>query len=410
MLTRVPGKLLRPLRRIRLHRRRWKSSSTASPTTRSTGSEVLRDFWRDFIAAVDDIKELRVTQVIDALDEMLAPHLFPPRADGTDPRKCPNCDNGRLSLKLGRFGGFIGCSNYPECRFTRQLSAGNDGDGDGGMRKLGEDPETGLEVTRALRAASAPMCSSVKPQDETASEKPKRAGLPKGVSPDEIDLDRALGLLSLPREVGRHPDDGEPIIAGIGRFGPYVQHGKTYANLDAGDDVLTDRPQPRGDADRGEEGARPAQGPALRRRSGPRARRASATRAARSWSRTAATAPMSATTASMPPCPRQDARGDHARQACRLLDARAAKRRRQARRRPAKRPPTRKRRGARRLRPPNPIRRRRNRQALPAPRRTKAPKAKPAKCPSPRRDRRPKPRWPRKAKGTAVDPGGLARP
>ena len=107
--------------------------------------DVLRDFWRDFIGAVDNIKELRITQVIDALDEMLAPHLFPPRPDGTDPRKCPNCENGRIGLKLGRFGGFVGCSNYPECKFTRQLTVG--ADGQGGMRKLGEDPDTGLEVT-----------------------------------------------------------------------------------------------------------------------------------------------------------------------------------------------------------------------------------------------------------------------
>src|SRR5436190_10525510 len=99
--------------------------------------DVLRDFWRDFIGAVDNIKELRITQVIDALDEMLAPHLFPPRPDGTDPRKCPNCENGRIGLKLGRFGGFIGCTNYPECRYTRPLTAG--ADGNGGMRKLGVD-------------------------------------------------------------------------------------------------------------------------------------------------------------------------------------------------------------------------------------------------------------------------------
>ena len=109
--------------------------------------ELLRDFWRDFTAAVGDIKELRVAQVIDALDEMLAPHLFPPREDGVDPRKCPNCETGKLSLKLGKFGGFIGCTNYPECRYTRQFSNGANGAPDGGMKKLGEDPATGLDVT-----------------------------------------------------------------------------------------------------------------------------------------------------------------------------------------------------------------------------------------------------------------------
>jgi len=199
--------------------------------------DLLRDFWREFTAAVGDIKELRVAQVIDALDEMLAPHLFPPRADGADPRKCPNCETGRLSLKLGKFGGFIGCTNYPECRYTRQLAPGNGANGgpDGGMKKLGEDPASGLEVT--LR--SGRFGPYIQLGEATEGEKPKRAGLPKGLSADDVDLDRALGLLSLPREIGKHPDDGEPIIAGVGRFGPYVQHGKTYANLTTGDDVLT---------------------------------------------------------------------------------------------------------------------------------------------------------------------------
>jgi DNA topoisomerase I len=195
--------------------------------------ELLRDFWRDFTAAVGDIKELRVAQVIDALDEMLGPHLFPPRADGTDPRKCPTCETGRLSLKLGKFGGFIGCTNYPECRFTRQFAAGNGGGGD---RKLGVDPASGLEVTvRNGRFGPYLQLGEVVAEGE----KPKRAALPKGVAPDDIELDRALALLSLPREVGKHSDDGEPIMAGIGRFGPYVQHGKTYANIGADEDVLS---------------------------------------------------------------------------------------------------------------------------------------------------------------------------
>jgi DNA topoisomerase-1 len=197
--------------------------------------DLLRDFWREFTAAVGDIKELRVAQVIDALDEMLAPHLFPPRADGSDPRKCPSCETGRLSLKLGKFGGFIGCTNYPECRYTRQLAPGNGANGGAdGIKKLGEDPATGLEVT--LR--SGRFGPYLQLGEASEGEKPKRAGLPKGLSPDDLDLARALGLLSLPREVGRDPEDGEPIVAGIGRFGPYVQHGKTYANLSADEDVL----------------------------------------------------------------------------------------------------------------------------------------------------------------------------
>ncbi len=197
--------------------------------------EVLKDFWRDFIGTVDEIKDLKISQVIDALDALLAPHLFPPRADGGDPRQCPNCSGGRLTLKLSKFGAFIGCSNYPECRYTRPLSTSADGSAEIGTKKLGEDPETGLEVT--LRGGR--FGPYVQLGEAVEGQKPKRASLRKGMAPDEVTLDVALKLLSLPREVGRHPEDGEPIRAGIGRFGPYVQHGKTYASLETGDDVFT---------------------------------------------------------------------------------------------------------------------------------------------------------------------------
>jgi DNA topoisomerase-1 len=199
--------------------------------------KVLRDFWIDFIGSVNDIKNLRVTQVLDALNDLLAPHIFPPHADGTDPRACPQCGTGKLSLKLGRFGAFIGCSNYPECNFTRQMTPGANG-GMNGTKVLGEDPETGLEVS--LRAGRfGPYLQLGEQSKEKGAEKPKRAGLPKGLSPEDVDLEKALALLALPREVGKHPEDGEPIIAGIGRFGPYVKHGKTYANLDSSEDVLS---------------------------------------------------------------------------------------------------------------------------------------------------------------------------
>ena len=196
--------------------------------------QLLRDFWRDFISAIDGTKDLKVSEVLTVLDEVLGPHLFPGRADGTDARQCSTCGNGRLSIKLGRFGAFIGCSNYPECRYTRQFSAGADGAPDGGTRLLGKDPETGLEVS--IRSGRfGPYIQLGEAQD---GEKPKRSSIPKGESLDDIDLARALALLSLPREVGRHPESGDPIVAGIGRFGPYVQHGKTYANLEPGDEVL----------------------------------------------------------------------------------------------------------------------------------------------------------------------------
>jgi DNA topoisomerase-1 len=195
---------------------------------------VLRDFWRDFIGAVDDIKDLRVSEVLDVLDEMLSPHLFPPSKDGSDPRVCPTCGNGRLSLKLGRFGAFIGCSNYPECRFTRQLAANGAANAD---KVLGKDPDTGFDVVIKTGRFGTYLQLGETPKD--SDEKPKRAGIPKGWNAEDIDLAKALQLLSLPREVGKSPDDGEPIVAGIGRFGPYVQHGKTYANLDSSEDVFT---------------------------------------------------------------------------------------------------------------------------------------------------------------------------
>jgi DNA topoisomerase-1 len=199
--------------------------------------KVLADFWTGFISAVNEIKDLRITQVLDALNDLLEPHIFPQPADGSDRRKCPNCETGRLSLKVGRFGAFIGCSNYPECNFTRQMTPGANG-GVNGTKVLGEDPVTGLEVS--LRGGRfGPYLQLGETSKENDAEKPKRAGLPKGLAPDDVDLEKALALLALPREVGMHPEDGEPIVAGIGRFGPYVKHGKTYANIDSNEDVLT---------------------------------------------------------------------------------------------------------------------------------------------------------------------------
>jgi DNA topoisomerase-1 len=198
--------------------------------------KVLQDFWIDFIGAVNEIKDLRVTEVLDALNDLLEPHIFPQPADGSDRRKCPNCETGRLSLKLGRFGAFIGCSNYPDCNYTRQMTPGAEGQVTG-TKVLGEDPATGLEVS-VRSGRFGPYLQLGEQSKEKDAEKPKRAGIPKGVSPDDIDLERALAILALPREVGIHPEDGDPIVAGVGRVGPYVKHGKVYANLEDGDDVL----------------------------------------------------------------------------------------------------------------------------------------------------------------------------
>jgi len=197
--------------------------------------QLLRDFWDDFIAAVGEIKDLRITEVLDALNELLGPHVFPKREDGGEPRQCPNCGEGQLSLKVGRFGAFVGCSRYPECNYTRQLTPGANG-GESGTKLLGKDPVTGEDVT--LRGGRFGPYVQLGEGNKETKEKPKRSGLPKGMAPDDVDLKTALGLLSLPRDVGKDPESGEMIIAGIGRFGSYVKLGKTYANLEPGDDVL----------------------------------------------------------------------------------------------------------------------------------------------------------------------------
>ncbi len=193
--------------------------------------QLLRDFWRDFSAAIGETKELRITDVINHLDEILGPHIFQQGEDGKDPRVCPNCGDGKLNLKLGRFGAFVGCSNYPECRYTRQLNK-KEGDDTGGTRVLGEDPTTGEPIT--LRSGRfGPYFQ------RGEGEKPPRASVPKGTDLANVDLELALKMLSLPREIGKHPETGEPIVANFGRYGPYVAHNKNYASLDSPEEVFT---------------------------------------------------------------------------------------------------------------------------------------------------------------------------
>jgi DNA topoisomerase-1 len=194
---------------------------------------LLRDFWKDFHAAVGEIGALRVTNVLDALNESLGPHIFPDKGDGADPRACTVCGTGRLSLKIGRYGAFIGCSNYPECRFTRPIAAGegDENGGESGDRELGLDPITGQTVWLRIGRFGPYV-------EEATDDKPKRASLPKDWPAPTIDLEKALRLLRLPREVGAHPEDGGMILAGIGRYGPYVQHNGAYANLSSADEVF----------------------------------------------------------------------------------------------------------------------------------------------------------------------------
>jgi len=199
---------------------------------------VLRDFWGAFNVAVEGTRELRVRDVLDALDTLLGPHFFRQEEGGADPRACHACTDGRLNLKLGKFGAFIGCTNYPECRYTTPLTVTN-GDatgvaGGGSPRELGTDPTSGLAVT--LR--NGPYGNYVQLGEAEEKKKPKRTSLPREMLPETIDLEGALGLLALPRIIGEHPDAGDTILAGIGPYGPYIKHGGTYVSLKE-DEVLS---------------------------------------------------------------------------------------------------------------------------------------------------------------------------
>lgn len=199
----------------------------------------LRLFWDAFHERIEESKKLTITEVLDEIDAALEPFIF-----GTDAeevakaRVCPKCNEGRLGLKTGKFGAFLGCSNYPECNFTRQL----DGSGDGAVegedaavadfpKELGAHPDGEI-----IWLKKGPYGVYVQLGEE---KKPKRASLPKGMKPEEMTLEKAIDLLRLPRDIGAHPETGEMISAGIGRYGPYILHAKKYTSLPAEDDVLT---------------------------------------------------------------------------------------------------------------------------------------------------------------------------
>ncbi len=197
--------------------------------------DVLARFWRDFTAAIAETADLRIGEVLEKIDEFLAPHLYPAREDGSDPRLCPTCGEGRLNLKTARSGGaFIGCSNYPNCRYTRSLSAVNGEDAGVADQVLGEDAGDDIWLKSGR---FGPYVQRGEATEDNP--KPARASLPKGWAAEAMDLEKALRLLSLPREIGAHPEDGELVEAGIGRYGPYVKHGRVYANLPEVDEVFT---------------------------------------------------------------------------------------------------------------------------------------------------------------------------
>lgn len=212
----------------------------------------LSQFWSGFEKAVSGTKDLTITHVIDHLEEELADYLFPPKEDGSDPRVCPLCKSGKIGLRLGKYGAFIGCNGYPECKFTRPLVKG-EGDADEAAKfepiALGKDPKTGREIT--LRkgpygtyvqmdpdpAAPPKILKSGKPSK--ANPKPKRQGLPNGTEIEDVTLEIASDLLSLPRTVGEHPETGKTIQAGIGRFGPYLKHNDKFTSIPKDDDVMS---------------------------------------------------------------------------------------------------------------------------------------------------------------------------
>ena len=215
---------------------------------------VLRDFWGDFNSAVGETKDLRISEVLDRLDEILGPHFFREGPDGKDPRKCPTCEEGRLNLKLGKFGAFIGCNNYPECRFTRPLEVTNGSEDDlatSGPKELGLDPVTQkmislrkgpyghyVQLGEEEEIPAEPVAEGKKPK-KPKKIKPKRSSLTKDMAPSAVDLELAIGLLSLPREVGIDPETSIMITAAIGRFGPYIKMEATYVSLKGDDNVLT---------------------------------------------------------------------------------------------------------------------------------------------------------------------------
>ena len=192
---------------------------------------VLENFWRDFKPKTGEVMEQKPSEITAALDDFLAPWLFPDKGDGSDPRLCPACGEGRLGLRGGRFGAFVACSNYPDCKFTRRFGQTGESQEDSGPQILGQDPETGEDVS--LRAGRFGPYFQLGEGKEA-----KRASLPRDVPAPDADLALALRLLALPRTIGDHPETGKTITASIGRYGPYLAHDGKYAKLASTAEVL----------------------------------------------------------------------------------------------------------------------------------------------------------------------------
>ncbi|HJM94410.1 MAG: type I DNA topoisomerase [Alphaproteobacteria bacterium] len=201
---------------------------------------VLRDFWRDFSNAVEDTSELRVREVLDKVNDMLAPHLYP---DGGVDRICPACKKGSLNLRGGRNGFFLGCDAYPECHYTRAMKQAEEGDADemfaAGPIPLGDDPESGMHLTLRKGPYGLYIQLGEAVEGDKKKKRPKRAGMPADVTIEQLDLELAQKIIQLPRLVGEHPDTGKSIFAGIGRFGPYVMSEARYFKLESTADALS---------------------------------------------------------------------------------------------------------------------------------------------------------------------------
>ena len=192
--------------------------------------KLLHDFWNEFSASIGETKDLRITHVLDALNDALRPQVFPDKEDGSDPRKCTSCEDGVLSLKLGKFGAFVGCSNYSDCKFTRPF--GGEGQEQAEDKILGQHPETQKDIVLKTGRFG--------PYVEMETEKkPKRTALPKTWPYDLMDLEKGLRLINLPRKIGSHPEDGNQIITALGRFGPYLKHNTTYVSIKDPEEMFT---------------------------------------------------------------------------------------------------------------------------------------------------------------------------
>ncbi|HAW34320.1 MAG TPA: DNA topoisomerase I, partial [Alphaproteobacteria bacterium] len=205
---------------------------------------LLRGFWAQFDATVKNVEPLTITDVLNRLEESLSEHLFPNPAD----RVCPECGatkGGKLSLKIGKFGAFIGCSNYPECRYTRpfggQATEEKSSD-EPDLRELGTHDGENVVLRKGpygwyvQQGKDAPKAAKGEKKEKSTA---KRTSLPRNMNPADVTLEQAVALLALPRTLGVNPDNGQEIQAGVGRFGPYLKIGSTFKSLTAADNVLT---------------------------------------------------------------------------------------------------------------------------------------------------------------------------